>query len=102
MPNLSDSSVPGLTAPNTNLSEAETANLVKQPVIGNTLEERLVHYGSLPPTTPAVTALAADGNLSTPGIGSILPWTPHPQHSYKDNSNRVINRTGKERPTYGS
>jgi hypothetical protein len=102
MPNLSESSVPGLTAPNTGLAEAESANLVEQPIVGNSLDERLAHFGSVPPTTPTVTALAAEGNISNPGVGSILPWTPHPQHSYKDNSNRVMNRTGKERPSYGS
>jgi len=96
--NFAEANVNGLTEPNTSLSEPNTQKLIKQPSAGDTLDDRLTFFGHKPPAIKSE-VLSKSGSLSDTGVGSILPWTPHPQHSYKDNSTRVINRTGNSRPT---
>lgn len=95
--NFSSTSIPGFTAPKETLEDPEESKLVIQPFTGHTLDERLVFFGHKPPGIKSET-IGKPGNLTDPAVGSILPWTPHPQHSYKLNSTRVINRTGKARP----
>lgn len=100
--NLPASEEPGITGASQNLTEPDPTKLVTQPHLGDSLEERLVSYGHLPPMLGQTDDIAMAGVLSNPGIGSILPWTPHPQHSYKDNSTRIPNRTGRKRPNVAS
>lgn len=86
--------LPGVTEEPGNLSPADPKKLQPQPRLGETLEERKAHFGHHPPVVGSADGLAAIAADSQ----SILPWTPHPQHSYKDNSTRVVNRTGRKRP----
>lgn len=96
---LAQASVPGVTADPTNLAEPDPKKLLSQPVVGASTAERKIHFGNHPPLPDKDDGLSLGGKYVDAGVGSILPWTPHPQHSYKDNSTRVPNRTGRKRPT---
>ncbi len=90
---LAQADVPGLTTEASGLQPADAAKLKTQPEVGDSFAERKSFYGNHPPVTGLKEKLASSAEAN-----SILPWTPHPQHSYQDNAPRVANRTGRKRP----
>lgn len=100
--NILTDNIPGLNSPNTNLALPDPTKLVPQPEAGPSLQERITFYGHTPPQSSSTDAIVGSELPTVEGVGSVLACTPHPQHSYKLNSNRVINRTGKQRPDSGT
>lgn len=100
--NFITDNIPGLNAPHTSLAAPDPKKLLPQPEAGPTLQDRLTFYGHVPPQSLRTDAIVGPELPTVEGVGSVLACTPHPQHSYKLNSSRVINRTGKQRPNLGT
>jgi hypothetical protein len=99
---LADSHIPGITDYLTGLAPFDPNKLVKLPELGYSLEERINHVGHQVPLVTSTDALVQEASSSTTVVDSVLPYTPHPQHQYKDNSTRVLNRSGQEFPPSGA